>query len=307
MMKKVKTTLEKDGFNGCFFEICPGAEKCMIVVLSENGDDYLHRIIAKYLSGLQINTFALAKIQNKEHRNYMSHWEIDKIQMACDWLKARGISKIGIHGTSTGGNLALTSASLIPDIYFVWAMTRNDYVLEGQEEGRKEGMRQWCTGEGIYTWKGRELPYHPYYLTAHELSDIFRSATKKNGELTMKPVMEHAEQHPVREEAFIKIEKIRGHIFIAATQDDTMWNTQIYLPRMEKRLKEKGFSYPYEIYMYDYGTHFFYPERLYSECAPRILAWYIPRMFQSGKRHMKEIKQNRLDLQEKLQKSLTCW
>ena len=306
-MKKIKTTLEKEGFNGCYFEMCPESEKCMIVVLSENGDDFLHRIVAKYLSKLQINTFALAKIQNKERRNFMSHWEIDKVQMACDWLKNRGIRKIGMHGTSTGGNLALTSASLIPDISFVWAMTPNDYILEGQEEGSKEGMKLWCTGEGIYSWKGQEMPYHPYYMTPHELSDEIKRATKEHGEMTLKPVMIHAEEHLIPENAFIKIENIRGRIFVAATEDDTMWNTHVYLPRMEKRLKEKGFLYSYEIYMYDYGTHFFYPERLYSECAPRIVAWFLPRMFKSGKKHMKEIRKNRLDLEEKLEKALASW
>lgn len=306
-MKKIKTTLEKEGFNSCYFETNPESEKCMIIVLSENGDDFLHRIVAKYLSKLQINTLALAKIQNREGRNYMSHWEIDKVRTACGWLRERGIRKIGMHGTSTGGNLALTCASLIPDISFVWAMTPNDYILEGQEEGRKEGMTQWCTGEGIYTWKGQELPYHPYYMTPHELSGTFKRATKEHGELTMKPVMDHAEKHPIPENAFIRIENIRGHIFIAATGDDTMWNTQVYLPRMEKRLKEKGFPYPYEILLYDYGTHFFYPERMYSECAPRIVAWLLPRMFTSGRKHMKQIRRNRIDLQEKLEKALSGW
>lgn len=54
--------------------------------------------------------------------------------------------------------------------------------------------------------------------------------------------------------------------------------------------------------MYDYGIHFFYPERLYKECAPWIVAFFMPRMFKSGKKNMKKIRENRIDLQKKLDK-----
>ena len=306
-MKKIKTALDKEGFNGCLFEADPNAEKCMIIILGDKGDDFLNVAIAKYMAKLGINSFGFAKIQNKEKRNITSHWEIELVQKACEWLKLRGIKKIGIHGTSTGGSIALTCASLLPDISFVWAMTPNDYILEGQEEGRKEGMKRWCTGEGICLWKGKELPYHPYYMTPHELSDTISQATKENGELTFKKVMNHAEEHPILDEEYIKVENIRGHIFIAATEDDTMWNTHIYLPRIRKRLQDNGFKYPCEIYLYDYGTHFFYPERLYKECVPGIVAFFMPRMFKSGKNNMKKIRENRIDLQKKLDKALGDW
>ena len=48
--------------------------------------------------------------------------------------------------------------------------------------------------------------------------------------------------HPITEEEFIKVENIRGKLFLVGAEDDALWDTAKYIRRMEKRLAEKPHS-----------------------------------------------------------------
>ena len=57
---------------------------------------------------------------------------------------------------------------------------------------------------------------------------------------------ESEEKHPLREEEFIKVENIRGHIIFGGAEDDVLWDTCKYIRRMMKRLDAKEHSCTFE-------------------------------------------------------------
>ena len=45
--------------------------------------------------------------------------------------------------------------------------------------------------------------------------------------------------HPIQEEEFIKIERIKGRLLLIGAEDDVLWDTAKYIRRMEERLAKR--------------------------------------------------------------------
>lgn len=306
-MKREYTDLMKDGFSGCFYEASEPSGKCVIVFIGDHGDNIMNKWSAKYLNALGCHVLGIGKWQEREKRNGIYEWKLEYVESAVKWLRAKNIAKIGMMGGSFGGNLALTAASLIPDISFVSVFCPCDIVLEGFQEGKKDGMGEWCTGTSSYTWRGEPLPYQPYFLTEREYWDTYRRASKKYKELNSREIFIHSEKtRSVPEECFIKIENIKGKILMFAAEDDSMWETAKYVRRMEKRLKEHHFAYPFECHVYKYGTHFIFPQSLLTGALP-VGSGLLIRLFASGRKHPKECRESRIHVDQVMRAAIREW
>ena len=69
---------------------------------------------------------------------------------------------------------------------------------------------------------------------------------------------EKAREHS--EEEMIKIENIKGKLFLVGAEDDSFWETAKYIHRMDQRLKERPHTCEYEALVYEHGTHFVLPD-----------------------------------------------
>ena len=58
--------------------------------------------------------------------------------------------------------------------------------------------------------------------------------------------------HPITEEEFIKVENIRGRLFLVGAEDDALWDTAKYIHRIEKRLAEKPHTCEVEAVVYEH-------------------------------------------------------
>lgn len=74
--------------------------------------------------------------------------------------------------------------------------------------------------------------------------------------------------HPITEEEFIKVENIRGKLFLAGAEDDALWDAAKYIHRMEKRLAEKPHSCEVEAVIYEHDTHFVFPDGMLKTMLP---------------------------------------
>lgn len=57
----------------------------------------------------------------------------------------------------------------------------------------------------------------------------------------------------------IKVENIKGRLFLVGAEDDSFWEAGKYIRRMDRRLKERPHTCEYVPLVYEHGTHFVLP------------------------------------------------
>lgn len=303
-------TVPQHGFRGYFYKTTSPADRCIIVLMGDEGNDFMNQSCAKWLTAHHnCHALCIAVRQYLNEDTGVHRWPLDHIETAVRWLKKHKIFKIGILGISMQACMALAAASLIPDLSLVMAFSPNDFVPWGFHQGKISGYAkgEWPSGTGAFSWKQKELSYQPAYLEKEDYWNIFCQEKKKYHELHSITIFEHSEKiRPIPEECFIPVENIRGTIVLCGAEDDSMWNTSRYILRMKKRLEEKQFPYPVEIYLYPYGTHLLLPQKIVSLALP-LVGNVLPRTFVSGRKHPKECREARMDLEQKLTLLLEGW
>ncbi len=57
--------------------------------------------------------------------------------------------------------------------------------------------------------------------------------------------------HPITEEEFIKVENIRGKLFLVGAEDDALWDTAKYIRRINALRRKKPHSCQVEAVVYE--------------------------------------------------------
>ena len=105
----------------------------------------------------------------------------------------------------------------------------------------------------------------------------------------------------------IRVEDIRGRLVLVGAEDDAMWDTCRYIRRMVERLKAREHDSKVDCWLYPYGTHFLYPQGMLKRMLP-VGANLFPRItFQSARKHPKECKDARRDVDRRLTQVLKEW
>jgi len=240
------------------------------------------------------------------HHNY----PLERIELAIKWLKNNGTKKIGIAGASTTGTLALTAASYFSDITLTIAMTPSDFIWQGFAQGKKDGCSEWpIEGESLFTYRGKPLPYMPFCYKHPDYWNIMRAESKRTGDMTnSRKIFDDSEAvSPITEDEFIKVENIKGKLFMIAAEDDSLWDAAKYIRRAEKRLSEKPHSCEVESIVYKHGTHFVFPDSLLKTIFPVGAGLLLKLMFKAAKEYPKECKQTRIDIERRMIKVIEAW
>jgi len=307
-MKYERCTEEKEGFFGLF---CP-AEKypkaALILPSDDNADDHLAKSELKWAHSLGISAVTISP-DKKE--NGLHDWPIEHVESAVRFLQGKGYGKIGIFGLSSGSLIALTAASLLPDITLTIALTPVDFILGGYLHDNLDGADERpAEGESTFTRKGERLPYVSAPYAHPEYWNKAKEEAKRRGDMiAAKELYEETERrHPVQEEAFIKVENIRGHLFLAASEDDVLWPACKYIRRMEHRLEERDAKCTREIKIYAHATHFIFPDRLIRCIVPGFLVnLVLPLVFRESRGYLKECRATRKDLDRRIEEMIAGW
>ena len=310
-MKAFRTlTVPQHGFRGYFYKAASATDKCIIVLIGDEGNDFMDKSCAKWLTTHQnCHALCIAVRQYLNEDTGVHRWPLDHIETAVRWIRKHKLTKIGILGMSMQASMALTAASLISDISLVIALSPNDFIPWGFHQGKIHGHSkgEWPSGTSAFSWKQIELPYQPAYLEKDDYWNIFCDEKKTYHELHSITLFEHSEKiRPIPEECFIPVENIQGSIILCGAEDDSMWNTARYINRMQKRLMQKNFPYPVEVCIYPYGTHLLIPEKMLTGSLP-LIGNLISRIFASGRKYPKECKMSRIDLENKLTGLIEQW
>lgn len=277
-------------------------------MLGKSNHNRMVKCAAKWLHSQDCNVVSLCAVQKEGDNTGYHNFPIEYIAAATKWLFKHGNIKVGITGGSITGMLSLIAASYIPEISLVMAFTPADFVMQGYNQGKKEGMEEWpVENKATVSIEGKALPFQPFYLSEHEYWDAYRRGNKKHKEINMLDIFRRSEKiKAIPEEAFIKVENIKGKVLLFGAKDDSLWDTAKYCKRMEQRLKNHQFKYPYEIHIYSYGTHFVYPEGMVKLMLP-IGTGLISKFFVSGRKHPKECRITRSNIEKHVVKAIQKW
>lgn len=305
-MEKIKFEIDTNGFHGVYWTNPRKTDAAIIMMLGDDSEDYLAKSGAKWAQkqGLNVMTMSPSK-KDYGHHNY----PLERIDMAIQWMKQHGNSKVGIAGASTTGTLALVAATYFPDITLTIAMTPSDFVWEGFMQGKKDGCKEWpVDGESLCSYQGKPLPYMPFVYRHPDYWHVIKKESKESGNMIAScRLFDDSERaHPIQEEEFIKIEKIKGKLLLMGAEDDALWNTAKYIRRMEKRLKVKTHDCDCEVLLYKHGTHFLFPQSLLTTMLP-IGSSLMIKVFDAGKKYPKECRQTRMDIDKKVTAAINIW
>lgn len=306
-MEKLFFDTEKDGFYGTYY-INPKESNCaMIGMFGDDPNDYMAKCGAKWLHKNGVNVLCMSPSKKDySHVNY----PLERIETAIQWLKNNGNKKIGIVGMSTTGMDALVAASFFSDITLTFALTPSDFIWQGFEQGNKDGCKEWpIPGASTLSWKGQPLAYMPFVYEHPIYWQKVEEETKGSGDIERSTCLfidsEKAREHT--EEEMIKVENIKGSLFLVGADDDSFWETGKYIRRMDQRLKTHPHSCEYTTLVYEHGTHFVLPESLLRKALPIGLKFVLRFIFKAAKDYPNECEATRKDIDEKLSNALEKW
>lgn len=306
-MKKRYFSPDRDGFYGVYYPLQQPTNKAMIVMLGDSSDDRMAVSGAKWMHKQSCNVLAMSPDkQDYGHHNY----PLERFEKAITFLKSQGNEKIGIAGASTTGMMALAAASYFPDITLTIAISPPDFVMEGFYQDGKDGAHERPgDNESSISWRGQPLPYLPYAYRHPTYWQMIQKESKEGGDMIASRNMfdESERLHPIREEEKIKIETIKGKIVLIGAEDDVLWDTCRYIRRMKQRLSERPHECEYEALLYEHGTHFVFPQSMLNLMLPVIGSLFVGLAFKAGRKHPKECKQTRLDIDRRLTAAIAAW
>ncbi len=303
-MKKIKVT--DKGFYGCYWPV-KNSPYAIIGMFGDDTEDLMAKSAVKWLQKMfHINVLTLSPGK----KDYGHHnLPIERFGSAIEYLKSQGNKKIGICGASTTAMLSLLASSYYPEITLTIALTPCDFVMEGFYQGNRDGRKEWPGDyESTVTWKGKPLSYLPYAYRHPEYWDKVKEESKATGDMIASKnlFIESEKAHPVQEEEFIKVECIQGKLLLIGAEDDALWETGKYIRRIQNRLNNKEHSCAVESHIYQYGTHFVFPEGMIHTMIP-IFGDLLPRVFTSARKHPKECKETRIDIEKQIIQSINTW
>lgn len=172
---------------------------------------------------------------------------VDYAERAAVWLKENGYD-VCMIGTSTGAGYTLLSASLVPEISGVVALSGFDHVMEGCKIFRKP------SGHSVYEYHGEEYPFSSFDIISSSWAKALRAAKADGVSMDgfMRYGYEKTHYHP---ESRIKVEDISGDILFLGPTDDSAWPSDAAEKRMMSVLKEAGFRHHAELKLYDSTAH----------------------------------------------------
>ena len=306
-MKKQFFEIEKDGFYGTYYESPKGSDCAFIGLFGDDPNDYMAKCGAKWLHKNGVNVLCVSP--GKKNYSHVNN-PLERIETAIGWLKNNGNRKIGIMGMSTAGMDSLVAASFFPGIKLTFALTASDFVWQGFEQGNKDGCKEWpIPGASTLSWKGEPLPYMPFVYDHPVYWQKIEEETKGSGDIERSTCLfidsEKAREHT--EEEMIKVENIKGKLFLVGAEDDSFWEAGKYIRRMEKRLEERPHSCEYVPLVYEHGTHFVLPESMLRKALPIGLKFVLKFVFKAAKEYPKECEATRKDIDVRLSAALKEW
>ena len=245
----VREPILEEGLNGTYFYHPEAGQRPTVICLggSEGG---LRESQAALLASHGFNTLALAYYGMENLPTELVQIPIESIEKAIDWVMKQpsvNADKIGMIGTSKGGELALLCASMFPSIKAVVGFVPSGFVYPGIGQASK-GLSSW-------QYNGKPIPFALGKIPSEEQERIKDSTriSYRNYYKYLAKGEDHAE---------IPVEKINGPILLISGGDDQLWPSDWLSEKVINRLEKNNHPYTYK--------HLNYPKAGHSFAVPTL-------------------------------------
>lgn len=155
-------------------------------------------------------------------------------------------SRLAIHGTSRGGELALLLASRIPLLRAVVGIVPGNVVWQGTgrpPKGVEAPSRRRNGHRSSWTHCGEPLPFVPYRLSWFRVWTAARLIALRKPVRFVNLHRDSFKQQDIVARAAIEVEKIRAPILLASAGADLIWPSERMAESIEERLAARKFEY----------------------------------------------------------------
>lgn len=243
--------VREHGLVGTFF-FHPKSGPLPTVIVLGGSEGGLRESNAALLASHGFNTLALAYFGIEDLPRELVNIPLDYIEKAIDWLNDNpnvDSTKLGVFGTSKGGELALLSASMFPAIKAVVGYVPSGVVYPG--------IGQSALGVSSWQYKGQSLPF-AYGEVPKEVAKELKQAIHTGEPISWRKTYQYWAEG--EKQAEIAVEDIHGPILLISGGDDQLWPADLLSEKMIIRLREHNHPYCYE--------HINFPKAGHSFVAP---------------------------------------
>lgn len=263
-----KCTLEKEGFNACFYPGTLKNGKTIIAVGGSSCNEKTTKAMANYLIQSGYTVLVLGFYLWKGMSKDLASIPVEYAEKAVHWLLSKPeIERVAMTGASTGAGYTLLCASLIPEITCVIPVVPFDHVLEGSTKNMK---RKNCS---VYTYHGQDIPYTPTELLDMGILEWLHLAKNAPG-YGLGRFMRYGYDRMtpmLTEESRIKVENMNADVLLLAVKDDDCWPSDEAVPRIVKKLEESNYAHRVEHHIYEKGSHALGDESALNQSGMKFL------------------------------------
>jgi len=180
---------------------------------------------------------------------------LEYFKSAIEWMRSQPSvepNRIGIVGTSKGGEAALLVSATYQEIGAVVAYSPSHVVFQGIDESWSGAS----TPKSSWTLCGTPVPFLPYRMDY--------DCIKRYGFYLGLYLSSLQDRHAV-ERAVIPVERINGPILLVSGTDDAIWPSSTMCEWVVERLKQRHFAFSFQHFSYEGAGHLLAgPSRLAS-------------------------------------------
>lgn len=213
-----KIQVSESGLVGYFFVPNKGEQNPGLIVLG-GSDGSVDVLKSSLLASHGYATLAIAYFGSSPLPKDLSEIPLEYFETAIAWLKSQEAvdgEKIGVVGTSRGGELALLLGATFPEIKAVVGYGASGLVMGGYG-------RTGANPKAAWTYKGEPIPF---YVSEDNI-----------------------------DEAAIPVERINGPVLLISGKDDQVWPATLLSDLAMTRLQEHHHPYVYEHLAYEDAGH----------------------------------------------------
>jgi dienelactone hydrolase len=170
---------------------------------------------------------------------------LEYFKSAIEWMRSQPSvesNRIGIVGTSKGGEAALLVSATYQEIGAVVAYSPSHVVFQGIDEAWSDAS----ASKSSWTLDGEPVPFVPFRMDS--------DCIERYG-FYLGLYLASLQDRQAVERAVIRVERINGPILLVSGTEDAIWPSSMMCERVVGRLKQHNFRFSLQHLRYDGAGH----------------------------------------------------